>query len=895
MAWSGQLGGHVDQEVARAAAHHVVEDLVAAGGQVGLDRRGAAAGSTDGVTIRRMCWWRGSSCMLNRTPAAKPDGQVLDQRPAAGAVRRRCPTRTSPHPWRPTARRRGGSGSRSPRRRACARSARARTPAPRPAGGRTRRAARRRRTSPGRSGRRRRRRPRRSPGAHGAIEPQDAYGRGPWATRYPRDGVELVPGSRSASARAGRSCGGADGSTRRCWPIAPAAAPRDLYHSALRSTSTVSPRPSRWCPRGSARRARRRRRGPRRDPAARPVTAVPLRGAVLARRVDPRRRRRGRGPAGERRRHDRPPTSSTSVVATSPPAPGAATSLGTGDMWNSNSLASWLLAVAGVDLTSIGLARRRSCPRLGRGDRGGGAVPLTAGASPVPSARADHGGQPAQRRPDQLRRPRLRRPRLLRLDAQRHAGARPPRRRGPAVRPTSTWPRRCARRRGARCSPAATRRGSASARSTACRCCSPARRRAGPHRGDLASPAARTPATTRRWSASGTAATSPGSSPPTTASTTTSACPTATTWVASRAPRPSRPTASSPATRRCRCCATTRWSSSNPTRRRSPSATSTRPCVHRGARRGTSPFFLYLAHLYVHLPIYVAGALRRGVAQRPLRRRGRVHRLGHRRAPRTSSRSSGSTRTRSSSSPATTAPAHRRGRQQRAAPRGSKAHDVGGRAPGARASSAGPGRIDAGRTSDERRHRAWTSTRPSPALAGADAARPTAPIDGRDLSALLLRRGRVAPRVVPYYWMDDLEAVRDRPLEAPPRQARPAGHGALRPRADPAETTDVAAEHPEVVAELAAIADGDRRASATPASGVVGERRPPHRPGRRRPCRSPPTTPPTPTSPPSTTSPTAADPPFRGSDRGLPPIVAPRSGGCRGRAIRGCSCGPSRG
>ena len=49
-------------------------------------------------------------------------------------------------------------------------------------------------------------------------------------------------------------------------------------------------------------------------------------------------------------------------------------------------------------------------------------------------------------------------------------------------------------------------------------------------------------------------------------------------------------------------------------------------------------FFLYLAHMYVHLPLYVAGALPATQSQqRPLRRGGGVHRLGDRRAAATSS------------------------------------------------------------------------------------------------------------------------------------------------------------------------------------------------------------------------------------------------------------------
>ena len=125
-----------------------------------------------------------------------------------------------------------------------------------------------------------------------------------------------------------------------------------------------------------------------------------------------------------------------------------------------------------------------------RRTRSGTRLPRLRAAAPTPSPAGRHarrhrcshcgagrgrveGGGATQRRADQLRRPRLRRPRVLRVDAatpRRRSTGWPPRVCGSTP---STWRRRSARRRGARCSPAATRRGSGSATSTGCRSCSP--------------------------------------------------------------------------------------------------------------------------------------------------------------------------------------------------------------------------------------------------------------------------------------------------------------------------------------------------------------------------------------------------------------------------------------
>ena len=69
-----ELGGDVHQEVARVTLECLVEQHRTALGEVGRIVR-SRRGLTDGVTRRRMCRWRGSSCMLKSTPAATPVGR----------------------------------------------------------------------------------------------------------------------------------------------------------------------------------------------------------------------------------------------------------------------------------------------------------------------------------------------------------------------------------------------------------------------------------------------------------------------------------------------------------------------------------------------------------------------------------------------------------------------------------------------------------------------------------------------------------------------------------------------------------------------------------------------------------------------------------------------------
>ncbi len=86
------------------------------------------------LTSRRIRPWRGSSIMLSTIPAT---GQVLEERAAVGAVAAGLRRVADGFPAARAAPRRRWRPTRSPRRRACARWARATTPAPRRGGART--------------------------------------------------------------------------------------------------------------------------------------------------------------------------------------------------------------------------------------------------------------------------------------------------------------------------------------------------------------------------------------------------------------------------------------------------------------------------------------------------------------------------------------------------------------------------------------------------------------------------------------------------------------------------------------------------------------------------------------------------------------------------------------
>lgn len=132
-----------------------------------------------------------------------------------------------------------------------------------------------------------------------------------------------------------------------------------------------------------------------------------------------------------------------------------------------------------------------------------------------------------------------------------------------------------------------------------------------------------------------------------------------------------------------------------------------------------------------------------------------------------------------------------------------------------------PGTVAPGRTTAE----VATSMDLYPTLAGLCGA--SVPddrtIDGRDITPLLEDDAAATPHdAVFYYWMDQLEAVR-----AGRWKVHYAKHGVERTElydldADPAETTDVAATHPEVLVELAVHAEAARAALGDGLQGRTG-------------------------------------------------------------------------
>lgn len=233
----------------------------------------------------------------------------------------------------------------------------------------------------------------------------------------------------------------------------------------------------------------------------------------------------------------------------------------------------------------------------------------------------------------------------------------------------------------------------------------------------------------------------------------------------------------------------------------------------------SEPFFLYLAHLYVHVPIYVQERFARHAAN------GRygaaveaidwataviLHELASLGLDRdtivifTSDNGSRARGEGGSNDPL----------------RGTKATtwEGGMRVP---CIIRWPGRIEPGRTSDA----VVTALDLFPTLAAACGAElPTDhPIDGRDITAILVDPDApIAGDPFFYYWMNDLEAVR-----VGRWKLHFAKHGSPSSQlydlvADPSERADRFAHEPEVVAELEAVAEEARRSLGDALAGRAG-------------------------------------------------------------------------
>ena len=132
-----------------------------------------------------------------------------------------------------------------------------------------------------------------------------------------------------------------------------------------------------------------------------------------------------------------------------------------------------------------------------------------------------------------------------------------------------------------------------------------------------------------------------------------------------------------------------------------------------------------------------------------------------------------------------------------------------------------PGRIEAGRATNE----LATSLDLFPTLAALAGANLPADrtIDGIDISSLLFDGDARSPRdEFLYYMMDDLEAVRDRRWKLHFSKWGAATHELYDLAEDPGETTDVAANHPDVVAELETRAERGRQSLGDARTKVTG-------------------------------------------------------------------------
>ena len=96
-------------------------------------------------------------------------------------------------------------------------------------------------------------------------------------------------------------------------------------------------------------------------------------------------------------------------------------------------------------------------------------------------------------------------------------------------------------------------------------------------------------------------------------------------------------------------------------------------------------------------------------------------------------------------------------------------------------------------------------------------------IDGRDVSAIWFDDDATSPHeAFFYYWMNDLEAVRSGRWKLHFSKRRAETSALYDLDADIGETTDVAAQHPDVVASLAALAERARESLGDAITERVG-------------------------------------------------------------------------
>jgi arylsulfatase A len=231
------------------------------------------------------------------------------------------------------------------------------------------------------------------------------------------------------------------------------------------------------------------------------------------------------------------------------------------------------------------------------------------------------------------------------------------------------------------------------------------------------------------------------------------------------------------------------------------------------------PFFLYFAHMYVHLPIYVQerfskashnGAYGAAVETIDWVTAVILHEL------------------------------HASGLDESTivvftSDNGSRARDGGSNAPlrGAKGTTweggmrvpcivRWPGRVAPGRTTDE----LATSLDLFPTLAALCGAEVPSDrtIDGVDISAALLDEGAASPReAFWYYFMNHLEAVRAGPWKLHVAKGGAAVTELYDVVDDPGESVDRAPDLPDVVARLEGIADEARRSLGDARLGIVGD------------------------------------------------------------------------